>query len=62
MRKGLEARNGVGGEDHARYGHPCPPQPDRSKFMVSDRVALGLCITTLSRLLDGIETDALCKL
>jgi hypothetical protein len=65
MRNGLEMRNGVGGERHARYGYPRLLWPGLSKFRVSDRTALGLCITTCLRLPDGTEkraADALCEL
>jgi hypothetical protein len=65
MRNGLEMRNGMGGEGHVRYGYPCLPHAGCSKFLVSNRFALGLCITTLFKLPDGIEksaADALCKL
>jgi hypothetical protein len=51
MRNGLETRNGVGGEGHARYGYPSLPPSGRSKSLVSNKSLLGLCITLVSRLL-----------
>jgi hypothetical protein len=47
MRNGLETRNGVGGEGHARYGYPCLAPSGRSNFSVYDRSVLELCIATL---------------
>jgi hypothetical protein len=50
MRNGLETRNGVGGEGHARYDYPWLPPSGRSKFRGSNRRPLGLGITSFLRL------------